>query len=82
MGVFGLWDILLTTAQSCPIGNLSGKILAIDASIWIVKASSLFDEDQQKLKCILDKIILLKRNNIMPIFVFDGVAPMIKRKTL
>jgi DNA excision repair protein ERCC-5 len=82
MGVLGLWDILLTIAQSCAIDKLSGKILAIDASIWIVKTASLFEEDNEKIKCILDKIVLLKRHNILPVFVFDGVAPMIKRKTL
>lgn len=38
MGVYGLWDILLTTAQKIDISKLSGKILAIDASIWLVKA--------------------------------------------
>ena len=42
MGVFGLWDILLTTAQKMTIDQLSGKILAIDASIWLVKADSIF----------------------------------------
>ena len=42
MGVFGLWDILLTTAQKMNIDQLSGKILAIDASIWLVKADSVF----------------------------------------
>ena len=42
MGVFGLWDILLTTAQKMSIENLSGKILAVDASIWLVKADSIF----------------------------------------
>lgn len=31
---------------------------------------------------MLSKIMLLKRNNILPIFVFDGAAPALKRKTL
>lgn len=82
MGVFGLWDILLTTAQKMSIDQLSGKVLAIDASIWLVKADSIFAEDSQKIKCILQKIIYLRKNNILPIFVFDGIAPAIKRKTL
>jgi hypothetical protein len=42
MGVIGLWDLLLTTAQKVPIEQLSGKVLAIDASIWLVKADSIF----------------------------------------
>lgn len=34
------------------------------------------------MKSLLCKIMLLKRNNILPIFVFDGIAPSLKRKTL
>lgn len=57
-------------------------MLAIDASIWIVKIDSLYSSNAEKLKSMLSKIMLLKRNNILPVFVFDGVAPALKRKTL
>jgi DNA excision repair protein ERCC-5 len=82
MGVYKLWELLLTIAQPYSIDQLSGKILAIDASIWIVKIDSLYSSNSEKLKSILSKIMLLKRNNILPVFVFDGVAPVLKRKTL
>lgn len=42
MGVNKLWDILLTIAVKKNIEDLSGLILAIDASLWIVKVNSIF----------------------------------------
>ena len=82
MGVFKLWELLLTIAQPSSIEQLSGKVLAIDVSIWIVKIDTGLSSNTEKIKSILNKIMLLKRNNILPVFVFDGVAPLIKRKTL
>ena len=82
MGVYKLWELLLTIAQPVSIDHLSGKVLAIDASIWIVKIDSLYSSNAEKLKSILSKLMHLKRNHILPLFVFDGVAPQLKRKTL
>lgn len=42
MGVHKLWDILLTIAVQKRIEDLSGQVLAIDASLWIVKVNSIF----------------------------------------
>ena len=82
MGVLKLWELLLTIAQTYSIEQLSGKILAIDASIWIVKIDTSFSSNLEKIKSILSKIMLLRRNNILPIFVFDGTPPALKRRTL
>lgn len=82
MGVSKLWELLLTIARPMGIDQLAGKVLAVDASIWIVKIDSLYNSNSEKLKSILSKIMMLKRNNILPVFVFDGVAPALKRKTL
>lgn len=82
MGVSKLWELLLTIARPMGIDQLTGKVLAVDASIWIVKIDSLYNSNSEKLKSILSKIMMLKRNNILPLFVFDGVAPALKRKTL
>jgi len=82
MGVLKLWELLLTIAQPYSIEQLSGKILAIDASIWIVKIDTSFSSNLEKIKSILSKIMLLRRNNILPIFVFDGTPPALKRRTL
>ena len=82
MGVFKLWELLLTIAQPYNIEQLNGKVIAIDASIWIVKIDSIFNSNNEKIKSILSKVMMLKRNNILPIFVFDGVPPALKRRTL
>jgi hypothetical protein len=72
MGVNKLWDILLTIAVQKNIEELSGLILAIDASLWIVKVNSIFENLDDGLKCLFNKILWLKKNNIKLIFVFDG----------
>ena len=43
MGVYKLWEILLTAAASKSSNDISGMILAVDASLWIVKANSIYD---------------------------------------
>lgn len=82
MGVNKLWDILLTIASPRQIEDLSGLVLAIDASLWIVKVNSIFEGIDEGLRCIFNKLLWLKKNNIKPIFVFDGETPALKRKTL
>lgn len=57
-------------------------VLAIDASIWIVKINSIYQSVDEGLRCIFNKLVWLKKNNIKPIFVFDGDTPILKRKTL
>lgn len=75
MGVNKLWDILLTIAVQKNIEELSGLILAIDASLWIVKVNSIFENLDDGLKCLFNKILWLKKNNIRLVFVFDGEVP-------
>jgi DNA excision repair protein ERCC-5 len=82
MGVHKLWDILLTVAVQKRIEDLSGLVLAIDASIWVVKINSIYENVDEGLKCIFNKLVWLKKNNIKPIFVFDGDTPLLKRRTL
>lgn len=82
MGVHKLWDILLTIAVQKRVEDLSGLILAVDASLWIVKINSIFDNIDEGLKCIFNKLLWLKKNNIKIVFVFDGDTPALKRKTL
>ena len=82
MGVFKLWELLLTVAQPYNIEQLAGKVIAIDASIWIVKIDTIFSSNSDKIKSILSKIMLMKKHNILPIFVFEGTPPALKRRTL
>lgn len=83
MGVSRLWEILLTMAVSKNISDLSGLVLAIDASVWIMKLSYTYgDSLPEQIRSIMNRILLFKRNNIRPIFVFDGSPPELKRQTL
>ena len=82
MGVHKLWDILLTVAVQKRIEDLSGFVLAIYASIWVVKINSIYENVDEGLKCIFNKLVWLKKNNIKPIFVFDGDTLLLKRRTL
>lgn len=45
MGVSKLWELLLTIARPMGIDQLAGKVLAVDASIWIVKIDSLYNSN-------------------------------------
>lgn len=65
MGVYGLWDLILATAEKDDLDNLTGKILAIDASIWLVRANSLLaSHDEARsvfaIKCISHLTVVLK----------------------
>ena len=42
MGVNKLWELLLTTAVKKDMSDLSGLVLAIDASIWIMKVNYVY----------------------------------------
>ncbi|KAI7157169.1 PIN domain-like protein, partial [Hortaea werneckii] len=72
MGVTGLWQILQPCARPIKIETLNRKRLAVDASIWIY----------QFLKAVRDKEGNALRNSHVPVFVFDGGAPALKRQTI
>ena len=88
MGVQGLWTILAPCARPIKLETLAHKRLAVDASIWIY----------QFLKAVRDKegnavnnshvvgffrrICKLLFFGIRPVFVFDGGAPVLKRRTI
>lgn len=37
MGVKGLWDLLAPAGRRVSAANLKGKIVAVDAAIWLVQ---------------------------------------------
>ena len=89
MGVKDLWQILAPTCHVVSIKELSGTRVAVDASIWII--SSLYYTKtgpsksrykNQFLYTIIKKILILLESGIIPIFVFDGKTPDIKRREL
>ena len=88
MGVRGLWQLLAAVGRRISIESLEGKILAIDVSIWITQfVKAMRDEDGKTihnahLVGTLRRILKLLFQGIKPVFVFDGVAPSIKQRTL
>eukprot|EP00559_Dactyliosolen_fragilissimus_P002326 CAMPEP_0184860988 /NCGR_PEP_ID=MMETSP0580-20130426/5770_1 /TAXON_ID=1118495 /ORGANISM="Dactyliosolen fragilissimus" /LENGTH=205 /DNA_ID=CAMNT_0027358297 /DNA_START=107 /DNA_END=724 /DNA_ORIENTATION=+ len=85
MGVKGLWQLLLPTGRRISIETLTGKRLAIDASIWItqfLKANR--DPETGAVRSGAHIIGFLRRackllyHGILPVFVFDGATPEIK----
>lgn len=88
MGVKDLWQLLLPIGKRVSIETLEGKILAVDASIWIIQfIKAMKDENNITVKnahligC-LRRILKLLYNRIFPVFVFDGKTPTLKKKTI
>ncbi|KAK2198471.1 bifunctional XPG [Babesia duncani] len=85
MGVSGLWDAVAAAGLCARIEALHGRKCAIDASFWIAHALV----SQENLRRGFDiyaifflKICYLLETRIRPIFVFDGIPPDAKRRTL
>lgn len=88
MGVNSLWDIIGPTARPVRLESLSRKKLAVDASIWIYQfLKAVRDSDgnslpQSHIVGFFRRICKLLYFGILPVFVFDGGAPALKRKTI
>lgn len=87
MGVHGLWELLSTIGRNISIESLEGKILAIDASIWLIQfTSAMKDEEGNVIKNAhligsMRRILKLLYHRVYPVFVFDGKTPKMKLKT-
>ncbi|WCJ20931.1 DNA repair protein UVH3 [Euphorbia peplus] len=88
MGVQGLWDLLAPVGRRVSVETLSGKKLAIDASIWMVQfMKAMRDEKGEMIRNAhllgffrrICKLLFLRTK---PIFVFDGATPALKRRTV
>lgn len=85
MGVRGLWEIVQSTARPVKVETLGGNRLAVDASIWIyqfLKTTRGGGKKNAHLVGFFRRILKLLFLGIKPVFVFDGVAPELKRKTV
>ena len=88
MGVHSLWEILGPTARPVRLEALSRKRLAVDASIWIYQfLKAVRDQQgnslpQSHIVGFFRRICKLLYFGILPIFVFDGGAPVLKRETI
>jgi DNA excision repair protein ERCC-5 len=89
MGVKGLWRLLLPIGRRISIETLTGKILAVDASIWLVQfLKAMRDESTGKVTAaahligFFRRICRLRYHGIKPVFVFDGATPEIKKREI
>ena len=85
MGVKGLWRLLLPIGRRVSIEVLEGKVLAIDASIWLTQfLKAMRDPDSGKVRPAAHLIGFFRRlaklrfHGIRPVLVFDGATPIIK----
>ncbi|TPX34851.1 hypothetical protein SmJEL517_g02584 [Synchytrium microbalum] len=88
MGVKGLWTLVEPCARPVRLETLSGKRVAVDASIWLYQfIKSMRDKDGKAINGshilgFFRRICKLLFFGIKPIFVFDGGAPELKKITL
>ncbi|TPX15521.1 uncharacterized protein E0L32_004501 [Thyridium curvatum] len=88
MGVNGLWTVLQPCARPTNLATLNRKRLAVDASIWIYQfLKAVRDKEGNALRNshvvgFFRRICKLLWYGILPVFVFDGGAPSLKRATL
>jgi DNA excision repair protein ERCC-5 len=85
MGVKGLWRLLLPIGRRISIETLEGKILAVDASIWLTQfLKAMRDPATGKLQTaahlvgFFRRLCRLQYHGIKAVFVFDGASPEIK----
>lgn len=88
MGVNGLWTVIQPCARPTNLATLNRKRLAVDASIWIYQfLKAVRDKEGNALRNshivgFFRRICKLLWYGILPIFVFDGGAPALKRATI
>jgi 5'-3' exonuclease len=89
MGVKGLWRLLLPIGRRISIESLEGKILAVDASIWLTQfVKAMRDPETGRVQPaahligFIRRLCKLRYQGIRPVFVFDGATPEIKSREL
>lgn len=82
-----MWKILEPTASPVKLDTLRGKVLAIDASIWIYHFLKAMRDPKGTILTAAHIIGFFRRIcklmffEIRPVFVFDGAAPVLKKQT-
>lgn len=83
MGIKGLKQWLKKKCPNIfytiPISCFSGKRIAVDTSIYLYKF--ICSSPEYYFDLFVNMIMCLRKNNIRPIFVIDGVAPEQKSRT-
>ncbi|TKA57459.1 hypothetical protein B0A53_00688 [Rhodotorula sp. CCFEE 5036] len=89
MGVHGLWTLLQPVARPVTLETLKDKRLAIDASMWLYQFQ-MATRDRNTGDVIYGahimgtfrRIMKLLFYGVKPVFVFDGDAPTLKKRTI
>ncbi|GAA5948833.1 hypothetical protein JCM21900_003443 [Sporobolomyces salmonicolor] len=89
MGVNGLWSLLSPVARPIALETLKDKRLAIDASIWLYQFQMAMRDRKTgdtlqgaHIMGTFRRVVKLLFHGIKPVFVFDGDAPMLKKRTI
>ncbi|KTW31639.1 hypothetical protein T552_00278 [Pneumocystis carinii B80] len=88
MGVTKLWSILEEVSRFVKLESLSGKVLAVDASIWMYQFLKGFrDKEGNFIKNghiigFFRRICKLLFYGIKPVFVFDGSVSVLKENVI
>ena len=82
MGVHDLWRLLAPCGHRLSLTTLSRRRLAIDVSIWLAQFVKALPTSQPHLLGLLRRLCKLHFYHIYPVLVFDGPAPMLKKRTL
>lgn len=84
MGVKSLKQLIKSKApelfKTVDLGAFSGKVIAIDTSIFLYRF--MYVKGDKFLDFFVKQILRLYKNNILPLFVFDGKPPAEKSKVL
>ncbi|KAH8278244.1 hypothetical protein KR044_006951 [Drosophila immigrans] len=85
MGVKELWSILTPYGQRKPISELRGKKVAIDLAGWVCESLNVVDyfvHPRHHLKNLFFRTCYLIWEQVTPVFVLEGVAPVLKSKVI
>ncbi|GAA5821218.1 hypothetical protein JCM11251_004518 [Rhodosporidiobolus azoricus] len=89
MGVQGLWSLVSPCRRPIQLETLGGKRLAIDASTWLYQFQMATRDrktgvtlEGAHIMGTFRRIMKLMFYGIKPVFVFDGDAPVLKKRTI
>uniref|UniRef100_H3B408 Flap endonuclease GEN homolog 1 n=1 Tax=Latimeria chalumnae TaxID=7897 RepID=H3B408_LATCH len=86
MGVNELWQILEPVREHVHLRSLSGKILAVDLSLWVCEAQAvkgmMGTVAKPHLRNLFFRVSTLTLMGVKLIFVLEGDAPKVKADTM
>ena len=84
-----MWRLLLPIGRRISLETLHGKVLAVDASIWLTQfLKAMRNPETGRVQASAHLIGFFRRlcrlhfHGIRPVFVFDGATPEIKKREL